>query len=202
MFTATTSFVSTINDSNGNNWVSATSTPGDTNINPTAAQILYAANAKTGPDLSISIALYPACAANCNLVLYDIVGATTSPYDTSSTAFGDQQNAGPITMVSLSPANTNELILMAGAIDFHTINSVEGAGYVLDSVVNAFDNNDAPPGSGPSRLDMDNAFAHINNPTASPLTFVFRATTSTPGGIQSWGAVASAFIGIQTPPGP
>ena len=67
-------------------------------------------------------------------------------------------------------------------LPFHTINSVEGAGCVLDSVVNAFDNNDAPPGTGPSRLNMDNAFAHINNPTASPLTFVFTATTSTPGG--------------------
>ena len=126
------------------------------------------------------------------------------PYDNSITASGDQQIAGPATMVSLTPANPNELILSVKAsVYYHTINSSVGSGYVLDSVVNAFDNNGGPPGTSPSRLDMDNAFAHIYHPTATPVTFVFTASTGTPeSGITGWGSVASAFIGMQPPAGP
>jgi hypothetical protein len=86
---------------------------------------------------------------------------------------------------------------MVASIDYHTINAAVGAGYVLDSLVNAYDDNYNPPGTGPSRLDMDNAFAHIYDSTTSPVTFVFTASTATPGGIRGWGSVASAFMGIQ-----
>jgi hypothetical protein len=108
LFTGTTSFVTGITDSSGNHWVSAASNPGSPDAFPTSAQILYAANANTGLALSsIVTVLSPTCAADCNLVLYDIAGAATSPYDKSTTAFGDQQNPGQVTMTSLNPAKMN-----------------------------------------------------------------------------------------------
>ncbi len=144
LFTGTIAFIGTITDSGGNTWTSAASTPGDVNIANTSAQIVYAANATTGPTLgSIATTLNPACSSgDCNLILYDVTGAAASPFDKATTATGDQQAFGNVTMASLTPATANELIFHVASIDFHTINGAVGAGYVLDSMVNTFDDND------------------------------------------------------------
>jgi uncharacterized repeat protein (TIGR01451 family) len=204
LFTSTIAFIGGVTDSNGNAWLSAASTPGPPGGNPTGAQIVYAPNASTGSTLTnISLNLSPACSSgDCNLVLYDIAGATTSPFDKARTATGNQLNAGPVTMTSLTTAAGNELTLAVASINFHTINAANGAGYVLDSQVNAFDDNNASPGTHPSRLDMDNAFAHIYTASPSTVTFSFSATTrtSSPSGISFWGSVAAAFFGVASAP--
>ena len=204
LFTGTIAFIGSVTDNQGNTWSNAASTPGDLNIAETSAQIVYAANAKTSPTLgSITTNLNPACnSGDCNLVLYDVAGASGAAFDKATTATGDQQNFGNVTMASLTPAVPNELVFHVASIDFHTINGAVGAGYVLDSMVNAVDDND--PGNGgtqPSRLDMDNAFGHIVAPSTSPVTFVYTATNRTgSGGIQGWGAVAAAFKGAAGSP--
>jgi hypothetical protein len=196
LFTGTVAFIGQITDSAGNTWISAASSPGDTNINFTSAQIVYAANAHTSSTLgSIVTTLSPACSSgDCNLVLYDVAGAAA--FDKATTANGDQQAFGNVTMASLTPATANELVFHVASIDFHTINGAVGAGYVLDSMVNAVDDNEASNvgGTTPSRLDMDNAFGHYASATTSPVTFVYTAANRTgTGGIRGWGAVAAAF---------
>src|SRR5262249_43576728 len=188
-------YVTNISDSNGNTWLSAANTEGYSGGNGTWAQMVYAPNAATSPSLTnIRVTFNPACGGDCNLVLYDITGAAASPFDKAATASGNQTNAGTVNMVSLTPSASSELTVMVASINFHTINSILGTGYVLDSQVNAFDDNNASPGTQPSRLDMDNAFAHIYTASVSPLTFSFTATTrtSSPPGISFWGAGASA----------
>jgi len=85
-------------------------------------------------------------------------------------------------------------VFHVASIDFHTINGAVGAGYVLDSMVNAFDDNNPPTGTLPSRLDMDNAFAHYVTPNTSTVTFVHSVANRTDSsGIRGWGGVAAAF---------
>lgn len=196
MFTGTIAFISSITDSAGNTWTTAGSSPGDLNIAPTSAQIVYAANASTSPNLkSITTNLNPACSSgDCNLLLYDVAGAAVSPFDKSTNANGDQQSTGNVTMTSLTPAAANELVFHVASIDFHTINGAVGAGYVLDSMVNAFDDNNPPTGTLPSRMDMDNAFGHYVTPNTSTVTFVYSVANRTnSSGIRGWGGVAAAF---------
>jgi chitodextrinase len=187
--------VTGISDSGNNTWVSAASTPGGGGN--TGAQIVYAANAATSPTLSrITVTLGGTTAGGVMFNLYDITGSAASPFDKATTALGDQTSTGNLTTASLTPSTANGLVLNDTAIDFHTLNGIVGSGYVLDSVVNASDNDAAGTNGTPdSTLDEDNGFAHIYNTSASPITFVYTATaTGTPSGILNWGSVSAAFI--------
>jgi hypothetical protein len=128
--------------------------------------------------------------------LYDITGAATSPLDKATTALGDQGSTGNLTTASITPSTANGLVLNNTAIDFHTLNGIVGSGFVLDSVVNASDNDAAGTNGTPdSTLDEDNGFAHVYNATTSPITFIYTATAiGTPTGILNWGSVSAAFI--------
>lgn len=185
--------ISKVSDSGGNTWASAGSTTGGGGN--TQAQIVYAANAATSPNLSkITVSLSGGTQGDNMFNLYDIAGAATSPFDTSATATGVQNNAGNLTTTTITPSTAKGLVLNVVSIDFHTINGIVGSNYVLDSVVNDFDNDD-PPNGGPdvSTLDMDNGYSHIYNPTTAALTFVYTYNQATPGGVQNWGSVAAAF---------
>jgi hypothetical protein len=199
-----------ISDSASNTWASVTSS------NPTACggpafptPIWYAANAATSPTLSnITVTVGGTNPGGVMFNLYDITGAATSPFDKAAIAGGDQTSSGNLTTTTLTPSTANGLVLNNTAIDYHTLNGIVGSGYVLDSVVNAVDNDAAgTAGTTDSTLDEDNGFAHIYNATTSPVTFVYTATTTgTPSGIQCWGSTAASFIAasggstLPTPP--
>jgi hypothetical protein len=119
-------------------------------------------------------------------ILYDLSGASTSPFDKAVVATGDQGSTGNLTTVSLTPSSSNGIAITTNSLYFETANGVVGAGYVLDSVVNGHDN-----GTPTSTLDEDNGYAHIYYSNTSPLTFVL--TLSGSGGVYLWGAVAAAF---------
>ena len=208
LFNSADALVSSVSDSAHNTWVSAGSTTGGGgNV---AAQIMYAANAATGPTLSgITVALNGTTQGDDVFNLYDITGAATSPFDKSNTALGIQNSPGNLTTTTLTPSTANGLVLNVVSIDFHTVNGIVGSNYVLDSVVNALDNDDpANGGTEVSTLDMDNGYAHIYNTTTGAVTFVYTYNQATPGGVQNWGSVAAAFMasgggggtGSPTPP--
>jgi hypothetical protein len=186
-------WVSSLTDNALNNWVSAGLTLGGGESTP--AQILYAANASTSPTLSgITVNQTGTGTGDVMFVLYDVAGAAASPFDKATTASGNQTGGANLTTVSLTPATANELVLNDTSVDFHTINGVIGNGFVLDSVVNAYDNDDPPTGgTDTSTLDEDNGFAHIYTTTTSPVLFVYIYTQPTAGGVQLWGSVSAAF---------
>ena len=186
--------ISNVTDSAGNTWASAGSTLGGGQN--TQAQIVYAANAITSATLgSITVALNGTTQGDNMFDLYDVAGAATSPFDKSATASGNQTSPGNLTTTTLTPSTANGLVLNVLAIDFHTINGIVGSGYILDSDVNKFDNDDPPNGgTDVGTIDMDNGYSHIYNTTTSPVTFVYTYTETTPGGVQTWGSVAAAFV--------
>jgi hypothetical protein len=205
LYNSADAMISGISDSGHNTWVSAGSTAGGGGN--TGAQIVYAANAATSPALSgITVALNGTTQGDNMFDLYDIAGAAISPFDKASTALGFQNNGGNLTTTTLIPSTANGLVLNVASIDFHTVTGIVGPNYVLDSDVNAFDNDDpANGGTDVSTLDMDNGYAHIYNTTTGPVTFVYTYNESTPGGVQNWGSVAAAFIsggGGSTGPAP
>jgi hypothetical protein len=181
-----------VSDGLGNNWSVPASAMTQGNSEDTPAQIVYAANASTSGALSgISVRLTGTTQSDAMFILYDVTGALASPFDKAVTATGAQNSGGNLNTVSMTPSLSKGLTIMVTSNYFNTVNGAVGSGYVLDSVVNGYDN-----GSPTSTLDEDNAYGHIYYATPSPLTFVFTSTGSADsGGVGGWGAAAIAFGG-------
>jgi hypothetical protein len=192
LYTSPDVTITGVTDNQGNLWnapASALSLPDN------VAQIVYAASASTGLSLgSIKVSLNGTTSGDVTFDLYDVAGAAENPFDKATIALGNQTSGGNLTTATITPAKANGLVLTVCAIDFHTINGIVGAGEVLDSVVNAFDDNDpSNGGTDTSTLDEDNGYAHLYNTTTNPVTFVYTYTNPQNGGVQLWGAVAASF---------
>jgi hypothetical protein len=202
LFNSAGPLITGMSDGSHNTWVSAASTTGGGQN--TGSQIMYAGNASTSPNLSgITVGLNNTSYGDNMFNLYDIAGASTSPFDNATTATGVQNSAGNLTTASITPTTSNGLVLNVLSIDFHTVNGIVGANYILDSDVNAHDDDNPPNGTDVSTLDMDNGYAHVYNSSTGALTFVYTYNQSTSGGAQNWGSVAAAFkAGASTGPNP
>jgi hypothetical protein len=197
--------IASVSDSAGNTWSCPAALLSEGANNGQYAQIVYAANASTSPNLSgITLTLSNGSSGGQTyqsfLVLYDVAGAATSPYDTGSTANGQQTSNGDLTTVSITPSTSNGLVFGEVEIGFQTINGLVGPGYILDSVVNTQDDdNPGGPGTQNSSLDEDNGCGHVYNANIDELNFEWTYNYSLSGGgggevgAEYWAAVAAAF---------
>jgi hypothetical protein len=188
--------ITSMTDSTGNAWVSAvthTNAPG-----VQTAQIVYAANASTGPTLSgITPTLSAPCSYSCFLILYDVAGASSAPIDVTDAAEGDSAQDADLTMLSLTPTTSNGLMFNAGSWYWHTANGVHPPA-TFAAVVNGAENNDSPCCTDSSTLNDDDPYALYYNPDTSPVSFTYSHTTSGPGGnvgVHYWVSVGAAFKG-------
>jgi hypothetical protein len=196
--------IASVSDSAGNTWSCPGALLSEGVYGGQYAQIVYAANASTSPNLSsIKLTLSNGSSGGKTfqsfLVLYDVAGAATSPYDTGATANGQQTSNGDLTTVSITPSTSNGLVFGQVEVGFQTINGLVGPGYILDSVVNTQDDdNPGGPGTQNSSLDEDNGYGHVYNENAKGLTFEWTYKHSLSGGggevgAEYWAAVAAAF---------
>ena len=148
-------------------------------------QIYYAAGASTsstmmgptftttGSDISGSTA-----------VLFDVSGATTSPYDATAglaKASGVQNSAGNVTAVTISPSTANGLVISTLGVDSNTVNGVS-PGNFLSAV--------PTPVASPNPVDQNNGWALWYNNSPGAGTFVW----STQGGqVDDWSSISVAF---------
>jgi hypothetical protein len=193
--------IASVSDSAGNTWSCPVALLSE------GAQIVYAANASTSPNLSgVTLTLSNGSSGGQTfqsfLVLYDVAGAATSPYDTGATANGQQTSNGDLTTVSITPSTSNGLVFGEVSIAFQTINGLVGPGYILDSVVNTQDDdNPGGPGTQNSSLEEDNGYGHVYNANTDELTFEWTYNSSLSGGgevgAEGWAAVAAAFEASQ-----
>ena len=197
--------ISSVSDSEGNPWnVSApiaTFEGGAASECPGGAQIVYAANAVTGPTLSNIKATHSGqeTSGDDTFDLFDVTGAASAAFDKAETADGDQTSGGNLTTVSLTPSAANELVFNNTAIDYQTINGVVGSGYIFDADVNAADDDVTGPNPTPnSTLDEDNGYAHIFEPAMGTATFVYTYNSPANGGVQYWASVSAAFAQAST----
>jgi hypothetical protein len=156
----------------------------------------YAPNATTSPTLHSLQVTLSANGAQCYMMLYDIMGAATSPFDVSATNVGNDTSSGSYNTVAITPNHNGEIIIAGGPVYYNTIDSISPG--ILDSDYNTYDNN-YPNGGGtqPSPLSEDNMQGHYYQTTAALVTFAWNYNTlgvGTPNvGVSYWAAIAAAF---------
>jgi hypothetical protein len=181
-----------VTDSKGNTWTN----PGDGPHTPLAgrAQILYAANATTANDLTATITMSAIQNNGATFVIYDIVGASTSPFDKVVNApLQIQTGPGSLTTTTITPSVASGLLLCVTGINSHSLSNLVGAGFLTDNPWYPTED------GGNNNMAEDNGWGHFYNPDIAPRTFTW-AVLNNPNGVQDWVSMAIAFIG-GGPPG-
>ncbi len=194
--------ISAISDSNGNTWSIGTSID-NTGGGHLFAQIFYAVNATTSPDMTISLT-YSGTSGGSNFVhFYGVSGASSSPYDLVDSRTGNQTSNGNLTSGVITPTTANGLVLNVTTITWHTINgtAIDGNSHTptLSQQVNTKDDNAAGI-TPPSHLDEDDGRASLYNADTTQITFIYTNTAGTnpPTGMSFWSSVTSAFKAAPT----
>jgi hypothetical protein len=169
--------INAVSDNKGNTWTRSTA-------GVASPQLFYASNATTGTDMSVNVTV-----ANGNglvIILWDIAGAATSPFDSEVQANGAQSGAGDdiVNAPLIRPATANGLVI--AVINEYTgpPSSMIGAGQVADHIFYAGE-------TDASLMDFGDGTAHIFNADASPIAFGWRQTNHPP--TSGWTAIAVAF---------
>jgi hypothetical protein len=149
-----------------NNWIKA-------EPSEWAAQIWYAPNANTSPDLRIS----------CNetwfgasFVLYDIAGADISPYDSAAgipvASLDNLDNSSLLDMPVIAPTTSNGLVLAVHTTGFGPVVGTVGDGLMFDSVTYGHQTDN-------DLMENADGYAHYYNPTTQPVAFGWLMNSST-----------------------
>ena len=190
LYNAAGPFATNVTDSLGNIWSLPESAKIIDDDGVVSAQIVYAANAQTSPNLSgITVSITEAGIGDMMFNLYDVTGATASPFDLATALQGFNETFTPHTTGIITPRTTNGLVLHVNSITFHQENGMTSpAGGAFDTVTNDLEGEDV------STLDMDNAYAHIYNSTTNEVNFTF-TSCCVQQGVGPWAGVAVAFKG-------
>ena len=190
LFNAAGPFATNVTDSLGNIWSLPESAKIMDDDGVVSAQIVYAANAQTSPNLSgITVSISDTGMGDMMFNLYDVTGAAASPFDLATTMQGINDTFTPHTTGTITPRTTNGLVIHVNSINFHQENAMTSpAGGAFDTVTNDLEGIDV------STLDMDNAYAHINNSTTNQVNFTF-TSCCVQEGIGSWAGATVAFKG-------
>ena len=147
----------------------------------------YAASATssstmTGPNLAFSGPNQGGSTA----IIYDVIGAATSPYDTTAgnptvTATDSGTGTHQVRTVSITPSTTNGLVFSEMGV-----NSNQVIGVTPGNFIAATDNNEGSSGD----MDENNGWSAQYNTTTSQITYSY---TITGGAASGWGAMAVAF---------
>jgi hypothetical protein len=189
-------YASSVTDSLGNAWDTRTALRGrDSNCGCTFAQIVFAQNAATSPNLSgVTVSLTSTGTGDVMFNLYDVANAAPNAIGaTTNGPGGNQPDDGPVTMSRITPQSVGSLVLHVSSINYDAIHAMTApAGGHFDTFTRA-------QGHGPdvSTLDMDNGYAHAITGDLSQLGFTFTALGEPGyahrGSINAWAAVAAEF---------
>jgi hypothetical protein len=139
----------------------------------TEAQIWYAANALTGPNLRITPTV---SLPSVSMVFYDIAGAAASPYDDAAgVPDAAQVNAGNdslLAMPVITPGTANGLVFAVLTNRSGPTTGVIGPGFTLDSVTYG---NEVAQDS----IENGDGYAHFYNSTAGPISFGWLMNSAT-----------------------
>jgi Putative Ig domain len=176
--------VTGMTDTNHNTWSQAGTAQIAASGNDTV-QTYYAGNATTSGTLGVTLN-WSVTDGDFTILLYDVTGAATSPFDTTAGSNGNQTGAGNLTMpFTLTPAGANELIFTDVIWDYNTAYGL-GGGY--------FDSNmfDGESQSGPEPIDENNGWGHILTTSNAAVSFTWTVQF---GGlpVQYWAGMATAF---------
>jgi hypothetical protein len=188
-------FVDSVTDSAKNTWALAGETYSEAD-DAIYVQTFYAGDATPANDLSLSVS-WNASGADMTIFFYDIVGAATSPLDTTVGGGGNQVNAGALTLpFMLTPATPAELVFVETMWAYNTGTGLVGG--LFDT--NTFSGESE---SGPEPVDQNNGWGHFISTHTQPISFTWDEMY--PGlATGPWAGMAAAFkagpSGIDVPP--
>jgi hypothetical protein len=174
---STEGVITSISDSNGN----AYSDTGTTLLAAGKSQMFYAKNAVCSTTMTMSLAMSSA-AAQATAQVYDITGAdAAAPFDKRTDATGNHGSTGNFNGVTMSPTNSNGIIITSLDVANGYISGLPGA---------SFDSTMTNPNIIISPVDENNGWGHIYNKSTNAVSFVW-TSSETPA--STWGSVAVAF---------
>lgn len=167
-FTGGGDSISSITTTPGNTWAATGTVAGGPNITATS-QIYYAANASTATSLKAAVTR-TGTLTNDNLLIYDITGANSAPFDKDSggqsTNQGSQVSSFTTCSGCLTPSAANELVIMNANQNWCTGTAVASpAGALYDSIFTTMDSV-----NGPQPVDQNGEWAHLYNKDTSAVT--------------------------------
>ena len=191
LYNAAGPFATNVTDSLGNIWSLPESAKIIDDDGVVSAQIVYAANAQTSPNLSgITVSITETGIGDMMFNLYDVTGAAASPFDLATALQGFNETFTPHTTGIITPRTANGLVIHVNSITFHQEETMTSPiGGAFDTVTNDLEGEDV------STLDMDNAYAHIYNSTTNQVDFTF-TSCCVQQGVGPWAGVTVAFKGI------
>lgn len=148
------------------------------------ARIYYAGNAVTNPNLALTDTI-DATQEQSESCLFDIAGMDPAPFDAYATTSGTQAVTGNLTTVTVTPTNSDGIVICKGGINLHTATFPIGAGFYGSSMYNGL-------ADGDKNFYEDNPSAHYFNAANGAVQFVF-TTQNNSGGVDTWVAAAAAF---------
>jgi hypothetical protein len=173
--------INTLTDNNSNTWTIRAAANNDSSV-----QYAYAQNLVGGNALQLTVTINDATGSDVHFLVYDIVGASTNPFETEQQNTGNQAASGNLTSISGFTPTAPGLVICTTGVAFDTLNGVTGAGQVFDSMF--FDGESA---SGPSLVDQNNGWCHISNSDLSAITFTWTKVGTL--AIGNWASSAIAF---------
>jgi len=190
LYNAAGPFATNVTDSLGNIWSLPESAKIIDDDGVVSAQIVYAANAQTSPNLSgITVSITETGIGDMMFNLYDVTGAAASPFDLATALQGFNETFTPHTTGIITPRTTNGLVIHVNSITFHQESGMTSpVGGAFDTVTNDVEGEDV------STLDMDNAYAHIYNSTTNQVNFTF-TSCCVQQGVGPWAGVTVALKG-------
>ncbi len=130
-------------------------------------QLFYAGNTAPNPGLSISLS-WQATDTDATALLYDVIGASTSPFDVAAGGGNDSNDAiGDLTLpFKLTPAGAGELVIVETVWDYNTGGGLLGG--LWDGDITSGESE-----SGPFPVDENNGWGHEWTTSTSPISFTW-----------------------------
>jgi hypothetical protein len=198
-FTAGGDSISSITGTPTNIWTSTGLLGGGPSLTA-SSQIYYAANATTAPTMNVAVTR-AGTLSNDNLLIYDVTGANTSPFDQDSGGQSGTETSEVSSFTTcsscLTPSTAGELVILNANQDWCTGTAVTSpSGALYDS---AFTTMNSVNGAQP--VDQNGEWAHLYSTNTSAITATWTMTCNE--AEYGWaGRVAAFKAAPQTQPQP
>jgi len=181
--------ITTMSSTPSNTWSTTGTFVGSETITA-GSQIMYAANATSANNMTISVTR-SSNVEDGTLMLYDIVGAAASPFDRDSGGQTANQTSEVTSFTTcsgcLTPSSPNELIIANQGQNFCTATaSPSPSGSLFDAATDTGNSID-----GPQMVDQNNGWLHYYDPNTNPVTVTWTNICDSPE--YEWAGRVAAF---------
>jgi len=188
-FTGGGDSISGITSTPSNTWSSTGTVAGGPSFTA-SSQIYYAANASTAPTATVAITR-TGTLANDTVLMYDITGANTSPFDSDSGGQDGNQTSIVSSFTTcascLTPASAGEIVILNANQNWCTGTAqTSPSGALFDSAFATINSV-----NGPQNVDQNGEWAHFYNSTVAPITATW--TMSCDQAEATWAGRVAAF---------